>query len=68
MRIDGEARRVVLARMDREERLETILHGDVSILDLDVLVVGRRVAPDYRKRIDLLAIDARLTERFGLET
>lgn len=57
-RIDGETRRVLPARLDREDRLETILHGDVSIVGLDVLVVGRQVLTDYGKRIDLLAIDA----------
>ncbi|MGH7488878.1 MAG: endonuclease NucS domain-containing protein, partial [bacterium] len=57
-RIDGDTKRVVPARMDREDRLETILHGDVSILGLEVLVIGRQVITNFGKRIDLLAIDA----------
>lgn len=56
-RIDNETRRVVPTRMDREERLETILFRDVSILGLDVLVIGRQVLTDYGKKIDLLAVD-----------
>jgi hypothetical protein len=56
-RIDGKTERVVSARMDREDRLETIFHGDVSILGLDVMVIGRQVLTDYGKRIDLLALD-----------
>lgn len=56
-RIDGDTRAIVPARMDREERLESIVHGDVSILGLDVMIVGRQVPTDYGKRIDLLAID-----------
>jgi RecB family endonuclease NucS len=56
-RIDGDTRAVVPARMDREERLEAIVHRDVSILGLDVMVIRRQVPTDYGKRIDLLAID-----------
>jgi hypothetical protein len=56
-RIDGDTRAIVPARMDREERLESIVHRDVSILGLDVMIVGRQVPTDYGKRIDLLAID-----------
>lgn len=57
-RIDGVTQRVLPARMEREERLETILHGDVSILGLDVMIIGRQVVTDYGKKIDLLAVDA----------
>jgi hypothetical protein len=56
-RIDGETQRVVPARMEREERLESILHADVSIIGLDVMIIGRQVVTDYGKKIDLLAID-----------
>lgn len=56
-RIDGETRVIVPARMDREERLESIVHCDVSILGLDVMIIGRQVPTEYGKRIDLLAVD-----------
>ncbi|HEY0141202.1 MAG TPA: DUF91 domain-containing protein [Thermoanaerobaculia bacterium] len=43
--------------MDREERLESIVHHDASILGLDVMIIGRQVPTDNGKRIDLLAVD-----------
>ena len=58
-RIDGGLRRVPFIKLGDECRLEDILVRDVSVLGLDVMVVGRQVATSYGKRIDLLAIDAR---------
>lgn len=57
-RIDGGLRKVPFAKLGDESRLEDLLERDVSILGLDVMVVGRQVATSYGKRIDLLAIDA----------
>ena len=57
-RIDGDLRKVPFAKLGDESRLEDILERDVSILGLDVMVVGRQVPTSYGKRIDLLAIDA----------
>jgi hypothetical protein len=57
-RIDGDLRKVPVAKLSDESRLEDILERDVSILGLDVMVVGRQVPTSYGKRIDLLAIDA----------
>jgi Endonuclease NucS len=57
-RIDGGLRKVPFVKLGDESRLEDILVRDVSILGLDVMVVGRQVATSYGKRIDLLAIDA----------
>jgi hypothetical protein len=42
-RIDGGLRKVPFAQLDDESRLEDILERDVSILGLDVMVVGRQV-------------------------
>jgi hypothetical protein len=44
-------------RMDREERLENWIAQDISILDLDLLLIGRQVSTDFGGRIDLLGID-----------
>jgi len=57
-RIDGGLRKVPFAKLGDECRLEDLLERDVSILGLDVMVVGRQVATSYGKRIDLLGIDA----------
>ena len=40
-----------------EERLEDWLASDISILDPDLLVIGRQVKTDYGHSIDLLCID-----------
>ena len=39
-RIDGEVRKVPFAKLGDESRLEAILERDVSILGLDVMVIG----------------------------
>jgi hypothetical protein len=57
-RIDGDLRRLPSAKLGDESRLEDILERDVSILGLDVMIVGRQVPTSYGKRIDLLAVDA----------
>jgi hypothetical protein len=57
-RIDGGLRKVPFAKLGDESRLEDILERDVSILGLDLMVVGRQVPTSFGKRIDLLAIDA----------
>ena len=57
-RIDGGLRTVPFIKLGDESRLEDILLRDVSVLALDVMVVGRQVATSYGKRIDFLAIGA----------
>jgi hypothetical protein len=57
-RIDGGLRKVPFAKFGDEGRLEDILERDVSILGLEVMVIGRQVPTSYGKRVDLLAIDA----------
>ncbi|MFN2452926.1 MAG: hypothetical protein ABR577_01760 [Pyrinomonadaceae bacterium] len=44
-------------RLNSEERLENWIANNVSILDLNVLVIGRQVITEYGGRIDLLGID-----------
>jgi len=45
-------------RLDSEDRLETWIANDPSLLGLDVLIIGRQVITSFGKKIDLLAIDA----------
>lgn len=56
-RLDGEYRRVVPSPMQSEAQLENLIAGDMSVLGLDVLLIGRQVRTAYGKRIDLLGID-----------
>ncbi len=56
-RIDEGAKRMELAGIDLEERLEDAISDDVSILDDQLMVIGRQVLTSYGKKIDLLAID-----------
>jgi hypothetical protein len=44
--------------MASEARLEEMLAADISILDLDVMVIGRQYITDFGGRIDLLGIDS----------
>ena len=41
-----------------EERLENWLASDISMLDPDLIVIGRQVATDFRGYIDLLCLDS----------
>jgi hypothetical protein len=49
--------RVGFSGMDDEKRLEATLVSDISILDPDLLLIGRQVPTAYGKFIDLLAIN-----------
>lgn len=44
--------------LDVEQRLETWLDQDPSILGMDLLIIGRQIVTPYSGRIDLLALDA----------
>ena len=44
--------------ISEEKLLESWLENDISMLDPDLLVVGRQVLADFRKRIDLLCLDS----------
>ena len=49
--------RVEFSAMETEKRLEDVLARDLSILDPDLLLIGRQVPTAYGKFVDLLAID-----------
>lgn len=46
------------SKLDFEERLEGWLNQDISILSANLLIIGRQVATDYGKYIDLLCINS----------
>ena len=56
-RLGGEPKKIEFSTIETEERLEEILTKDISILDPNLLLIGRQVLTDYGKFIDLLAID-----------
>jgi len=45
------------SKLDLEERLEGLLHGDVSVLSDDLLVIGRQTQTGFGGYIDLLCLD-----------
>lgn len=60
-RVDGnsdQVRRVDFTPMPNEAKLESILAADLSILDPNLLLIGRQVLTSFGKYIDLLALDA----------
>jgi Endonuclease NucS len=56
-RVDGSPVAVAPSKLEDEVRLETWLTEDISLLGLDVLVIGRQVSTSYGGIIDLLAVD-----------
>jgi hypothetical protein len=48
---------VARAKLDLEDRIESWISTDISIIDPNLLVVGRQVQTDYAGYIDLLCID-----------
>lgn len=44
-------------KLKLENRLETWLENDISLLSSDILIIGRQVKTDYNTFIDLLGID-----------
>lgn len=49
---------VVGGGMDGERRLEALLADDITVVDLDLMLIGRQVPTAYGKFIDLLAVDS----------
>jgi len=45
------------SQLDQEERLETWIARDPSILGMDLAIIGRQVQTEHGGRIDLLALD-----------
>ena len=56
-RIDEGTDPVKLTGFDIEDRLESAIEKDISILDDQLMVIGRQVRTDYSTKLDLLAID-----------
>lgn len=54
---DGQLVELSKQRLDDEQRLEDWIADNVSLLGLDVLVIGRQIRSQSGGRIDLLAID-----------
>jgi hypothetical protein len=57
-KVNGDAlSEIPKTRLNSEERLETWIANHVSILGLNILIVGRQVITEHGGRIDLLGID-----------
>lgn len=54
---EGELELCNLAGLSRESQLEDWITADISILDSDLLVIGRQVSTDYGGIIDLLCMN-----------
>lgn len=57
-RLGNDLTRIQFESIETENRLETILASDISIVDPNLLLIGRQVVTSYGKFIDLLALDA----------
>ncbi len=57
-RLGDKAIRIPYSPMQAEKRLEDVLSDDLSILDPNLLLIGRQVPTTYGKFIDLLALDS----------
>lgn len=55
---DDELQAISSATLDLEDRLERWLEDDISILGLDLLVIGRQISVDFGGAVDLLCMDA----------
>lgn len=54
----GKPERISMSTIDSESRLENTLASDISILSLELMLIGRQVLTSSGKYIDMLAIDA----------
>lgn len=57
-RINGKPEKVHFSPIENEMKLEDTLYNDISILDPDLMVIGRQVPTAFGKFIDLLTVDA----------
>jgi len=57
-RLGNKIERVAFSPLPSEERLEDIIANDISILDPNLLLIGRQVPTSFNKVVDLLAMDA----------
>ena len=56
-RLGDHAKKLESRGLDREDRLESLLFQDISILSPDWMIIGRQVATSFGGIVDLLAID-----------
>jgi RecB family endonuclease NucS len=56
-RTDPALKKIELSGFDLEDRLEKILHSDISMVHPNWMVVGRQVRTAFDKFIDLLCMD-----------
>lgn len=54
---EDRLREIQRHRLDLEERIETWLADDISLISSDLLVIGRQVETDFGGAIDLLCLD-----------
>lgn len=54
---DDKPQSLTKMKLDREELLEEWIEKAPSILDYEILILGRQVHTDFRGRIDMLGID-----------
>jgi len=57
-RIGKELKRLNPSRLDKEEKLEDFLMRDPTLLDADILIIGRKVTTAFGTQIDLLGMNA----------
>jgi hypothetical protein len=57
-RLGNELERVIFSSIETENKLEMVLYNNMSILDSDLMVIGRQIPTAHGKFIDLLAIDS----------
>ncbi len=56
-RIDKGLEKVAFSKMETEKKLETVLEKDITIIDPELMIIGRQVPTSFGY-IDLLAIDS----------
>jgi RecB family endonuclease NucS len=54
-KLGKKVERIQFSPMPTEKKLEDIISEDISILDPNLLLIGRQVPTSYGKSIDLLA-------------
>ncbi len=57
-RIDKGIEKVSFSSLEAERKLESAIDKDISIIDPDLMVIGRQIPTSFGKYIDLLAIDS----------
>src|SRR5699024_6670204 len=56
-KVNDDIEKIGYQRIESERKLEEILDKDLSILDDKLLPIGRQIATDHGKYLDLLAIN-----------